>query len=361
MRILVTGGCGFIGSHVVDALVTAGHDVWVLDGLVRQAHPWFREWKPTGNNDLPPTWNSALPEDRLLYAGSESHQDIGVVLRSSLTRTPPEVVIHLAARVGVGQSQYQGPLYYRDNVVDTALLLETLREDVFRTALKRIVVASSMSVYGEGASVNGYPIPTTEGHPTRPTSIYAHTKLVQEQMVHLWGVTNWKQTIALRFFNTYGPRQTLVNPYTGVVAIFLNRARNNLPLVVYEDGSQMRSFCYVTDVASAVARVGDCMSYTDMDYTMNVCGGHVSILDLARRISSNVQITSSIRFGDVKHCIGDSSSINRWVSWVPKIGLDEGLRLTKDWAEKQPLAPDEFDRAQQELRDNRLVVEGTRV
>src|SRR5687768_11767093 len=261
MNILVTGGAGFIGSHLVDALVAAGHRVRVLDLLVSQVH---------GENS---------PQ----YLHPEAEFIHGDVCDTALLHTALDgidAVYHEAAEVGVGQSMYEIQRYVRANDMGTAALLEVLVER--RQPLRKLIVASSMSIYGEGAytcSVCGVvapqlrpaeqlrerrwelecsacqaklsPRPTPEDKPLFPTSVYAITKQDQEQFCLVVGRAYGIPTVALRYFNVYGPRQALSNPYTGVCAIFSSRLLNDQPPMIFEDGEQTRDFVHVSDIVQA--------------------------------------------------------------------------------------------------------------
>ena len=253
-HVLVTGGAGFIGSHLADELLRSGHRVRVLDSLVEQVH---------GQAQRP----GYLDEEAELIAGDVRDAD---VLRSALEGV--DSVVHLAARVGVGQSMYEPAEYAAANTAGTGVLLEAL----FNHPVRKLVVASSMSIYGEGAYEPApaqertreqlergdweprgpndeqlEPVPTPETKEPSLASIYALTKYDQERMCLLYGTAYDVPAVALRFFNVYGPRQALSNPYTGALAIFASRLLNDRAPVVYEDGDQRRDFVNVADVARA--------------------------------------------------------------------------------------------------------------
>src|SRR5579859_6543911 len=266
-HVLVLGGAGFIGSHLVDALVARGHQVRVLDSLVPQVHGP----QPGGPDGRP----------RHVHPAAEFIQaDIadGPALRRALSGV--DVVFHEAAEVGVGQSMYEIVRYTRANTLGTAVLLELLAAD--RGRVRKLIVASSMSIYGEGTYAcpeHGtiYPRPrplrqlrehdwkmrcpvctrpatpqaTDEEKPLGPTSIYAINKRDQEEMCLVAGRAYGIPTVALRYFNTYGPRQALSNPYTGVAAIFSGRLLNDKPPLIFEDGNQQRDFIHVSDIVQA--------------------------------------------------------------------------------------------------------------
>ncbi len=270
-RVLITGGAGFIGSHVAESLLAAGHEVRVYDSLVEQVHG--------GRGPV------NVPDEAEFVLGDV--RDSGA-LRRALRGV--DAIVHHAAEVGVGQSMYQISRYVDGNTGGTGVLLELLANE--RHQVERIVVASSMSVYGEGAyrceqhgvvhprprgdlqlgardwdmrcpecTQRVSPVPTPESKPLQPASIYAISKLDQELMCLAVGRAYDIGVVALRYFNTYGPRQALSNPYTGVAAIFSSRLMNGQPALVFEDGAQLRDFVHVQDVARgdrARARVTRC-------------------------------------------------------------------------------------------------------
>src|SRR5215212_2597669 len=304
--ILVTGGAGFIGSHLADELVERGRRVRVLDNLTDQVHGGVER-----------------PE----YLNDDVELIVGDVRDRSLVREALEgvdAVVHLAARVGVGQSMYEMAEYVGANSHGTAILLEALLD----RPVRKLLVASSMSIYGEGAydpapatertiadlearrweprGPNGEeltPVPTPETKPPANSSIYALTKYDQERMCLVFGDAYGVPTVALRFFNVYGPRQALSNPYTGVLAIFASRVLNGNPPLVYEDGGQRRDFVNVKDVARA------CLLALDRDRAdgraVNVGSGRsVTVTDIGRKLGEVLgveeiepEVTSTFRTG----------------------------------------------------------------
>src|SRR3990167_4543456 len=244
LKVVVTGSEGFIAQHVIRKLRALGHEVIGIDSLEFQVHQ-VEAYK----------YKQKSEACRFLhgFSGSWSH-----VYESS------DAVIHLGAAVGVGQSMYQPAEYVEKNSHDTARMLEEIKGKT-----KRLVVASSMSIYGEGPSNIGKPIPTHELWGPNLNNVYALTKYDQEQLCLIMGRAYGVPTTALRFFNVYGPGQSLNNPYTGVLAIFASRLLNDKPPVIYEDGHQSRDFIHVDDIANAVAQAAT----TDMPGTYNVGTG----------------------------------------------------------------------------------------
>lgn len=318
MKATVTGSEGFIGQHVVRKLIALGHEVVGVDGMHSQVH---RTIKPS--------------QDYEFY-----NAEVG---RYEFWKDDSEVVIHLAAKVGVGQSMYEIGDYVQKNTGETASMLEQL----YHNKPKRLVVASSMSVYGEGGDH-----PVSETRPVDLRSIYALTKYDQEQMCLIWGRAYKVPTVALRFFNTYGPGQSLNNPYTGVMAIFASRLLNGNPPVIYGDGTQARDFIHVDDVANAVVHAAT----KDIDSGIyNVGTGHsTSISDVARRMRNclnpavEINVTHKPREGDIQRCIADRRKLEN-TGWCPIVRFGFGLTQYCDWLLKQPKPTDRFDDAHKEL------------
>ena len=368
MKILVTGGAGFIGSHLVDALVQKGHTVRVLDVLEPQVHG---EKKPAYlNAKAEYLWGDVRDRRRLLQALE------GI-----------EGVFHEAAQVGVGQSMYEIERYMDHNVLGTAILLDVIVNE--RLRLKKLVVASSMSIYGEGSyscaacgpvypsiraeeqlkekrwemscprcGKSASPAPTSEEKPLAPTSIYAVSKRDQEESVLAVGRAYGIPSVALRYFNVYGPRQALSNPYTGVCAIFSARIKNGNPPLLFEDGLQSRDFVHVTDVAQA-----NLLALENPDannQALNVGTGRpTTVLDIARTLaklygrSVEPQLAQKFRAGDIRHCTADISKIQA-LGFRPRVALEEGLRELVKWGQGVE-AVDRVDRAARELEERGLT------
>jgi len=368
--VLVTGGAGFIGSHLVDALVEKGYEVRILDNLDPQVHT--REEKP----------DYLAPEAEFIEGDVRDEESVIKALEGI------EVVFHLAAAVGVGQSMYQIKHYMQVNTLGTAVLLEHILED--KSEVKKLIVASSMSIYGEGAylcpecgvvypmlrsdeqlksgrwemlcpkcgKVVG-PIPTPEDKPLYPTSIYAISKRDQEEMCLTVGRAYGLPTVALRYFNVYGPRQSLNNPYTGVAAIFSSRIKNNNPPPIYEDGLQTRDFVYVKDIVKASILS---MEKHKANYkALNVgTGKPVSIREVAETLiklygkSIKPKIMNRYRSGDIRHCYADISKIKK-LGFKPEYSFEEGMKELVSWAQSQE-AVDMTEKAMKELVEHGLVM-----
>jgi dTDP-L-rhamnose 4-epimerase len=364
VKILVTGGAGFIGSHLVDALVSAGHRVRVLDNLDPQVH---------GAGAVRPAHLHPAAE---LQVGDV--RDRNAVARAL---DGVEAVFHEAAAVGVGQSMYQIEHYVSVNSVGAAVLLEGIVER--RRQLRKLVVASSMSIYGEGAyqapdgrrvhpplrteaalaarhfelrdagGLDLAPLGTPEDKPLQPTSIYAITKRDHEEMFLAVGAAYDIPVVALRYFNVYGTRQALSNPYTGVVAIFSSRLLNRRPPLVYEDGRQTRDFVHVSDIVQANLLALDSEAAGGRIYNVGT-GRATSVLQVAEMLSELLDfgekpgVLGQYRAGDIRHCVADISRIQRELGYRPRVAFADGLRELLAWLRTQS-ADDAVDAAGDEL------------
>lgn len=371
-QVLVTGGAGFIGTHVARDLLEHGYRVRVLDRLVDQVH---------GDGD---GWPAHLPPAAERYRGSVADRRR---LREALDGT--DAVIHLAARVGVGQSMYEVADYTRTNNVGTAILMEELVE----AGVGRLVVASSMSVYGEGAYVDGdgrrveasprsgeqlerrewevagpsgdalEPRPTPEDEPPDLASVYALSKFDQERLCLMLGEAYDVPAVALRLFNVYGRHQALSNPYTGVLAIFGSRLLNGEPPLVYEDGLQRRDFVHVSDVARAFRLALEADEPPAGERVVNIGSGTSrTVRSVAERMAEAAgvphlepEITGRYRRGDIRHCFADVSRANRVLGYEPRVGFREGVAELAEWLVEQE-AEDGVEEANRELAERGLVV-----
>jgi dTDP-L-rhamnose 4-epimerase len=362
-HVLITGGAGFIGSHLADQLLAAGHRVRALDNLSPQVH---------GPDAVAPA-----------YLDREVELVVGDVRDPQACRRALDgidVVFHLAARVGVGQSMYEIARYTEVNNDGTATLLEAAVE----SPIERLVVASSMSIYGEGLyrdadgqevtigerslaqlrdgdwEVRGpdgailEPIPTPESKPPALASIYALSKYDQERMCLVVGRAYRVPTVALRFFNVYGPRQALSNPYTGVLAIFASRLLNGRPPLVNEDGRQRRDFVSVHDVARACRLAMTVEAATDGVFNIGSGTAH-SVLEVAQRTAAalersdlRAEITGKFRVGDIRHCFADIDLAQRVLGYEPRVAFEDGLRELAGWLDGQE-AIDRVESARAEL------------
>ena len=374
-HILITGGAGFIGTHLSRLALGSGHQVTVLDNLSPQVH---------GQGAVgfePPKGASFIRGD--------------VTLRDDLERAVRGVdtIVHLAAETGTGQSMYEIDRYYGVNVQGTALLFDVLANAGHDVS--NFVLASSRSVYGEGAYLCStcepdgrrcFPDPrsprqlaasdwsprcqecgdvvrptaTRESDRLSPASIYATTKLAQEHLVSVACRAQGLAHTILRFQNVFGEGQSLTNPYTGILSIFSTRARLGLPLPIFEDGEETRDFIHVADVADAILK---CVEHpNDHGLTINVGSGQpTSILSIAKLLcrtmnaTSDLEITGQYRVGDIRHNFADISLIGKAMGFEPRVSIDDGMRRFCDWIVTQPVPQDLLDKANNELKERNLL------
>jgi dTDP-L-rhamnose 4-epimerase len=361
---LVTGGAGFIGRYLCKELLSQGHQVRVLDSFVPQVH-----------GGAP----STLPVEVELISGDVREPTL---IRRALQDI--DGVFHLAAEVGVGQSMYEISRYVGGNDYATAVLLE----EMARSQVQRLVVASSMSVYGEGlyedetgqrhsavrrslkdaSGGQGWdptgpdgerltPVPTDETKPVDLASIYALTKYVQERSCLIIGQAYGIQTVALRLFNVFGPGQALSNPYTGVLANFGARLLNDQKPLIFEDGQQKRDFVHVRDVAKAFALAMHAGGVNGQ--VLNIGSGQsYTIAEVARLLAEAVdredltpEIMGKARAGDIRHCFSDISRARELLGFVPAHRLEDSMSEMAGWlASSQAVDGGEDARRQLEAR-----------
>ncbi|HEX2967731.1 MAG TPA: NAD-dependent epimerase/dehydratase family protein [Bacteroidales bacterium] len=369
-EVLITGGAGFIGSHLCDELLRKGYNVKVLDNLSEQVH---------GRDRQRPEYLD--PSVELIIGDVRDAEAVGKALENT------DIVYHFAAKVGVGQSMYEIAGYTDVNNTGTAVLLEAL----IKKPVEKLIVASSMSVYGEGLykKTDGeiipgferklddlrqgkwelydeknnvlHPVPTNEEKAASLSSVYALSKFDQERLCLLTGRSYGIPVTALRFFNVYGTRQALSNPYTGVLAIFASRLLNGNKPLVYEDGNQKRDFVNVKDVARACVLA--CERSETNGEVINIGSGKAyPIVEIAGRLASVMNmpelkpvITSNYRAGDIRHCYSDISKAKHLLGYSPEVDLETGLKELTDWLSRQQ-AVDGFETAGRELESRGLIV-----
>lgn len=375
-RILVTGGAGFIGSHLVPALLAQGHELRILDSLSPQIHGAV----PEGTG-----WLNTTP-------GLEFQRG-SVTVREDLARAIDgiEAIVHLASETGTGQSMYEISRYAQENVQGTAELMQVLATTPGH-AVQRVLLASSRSVYGEGAYLRASDgqrltpaarsaaalkshqwdptcpdsgevlqlVATREEDRTAPSSIYAATKLMQEDLLRITCDSTGIGYGILRLQNVYGEGQSLKNPYTGILSIFSTKIRRGLELPIFEDGLESRDFVHVSDVAAAFAAALACPKAPDT--VINVGSGRAtSVLEMATALARafdatpNTRITGEYRLGDIRHNAADITRLHDILGLEPQIDLQQGLNRFATWVQDQPLPEDLLAQANAELKARNMM------
>ncbi|WP_136526725.1 NAD-dependent epimerase/dehydratase family protein [Geomonas ferrireducens] len=369
--VLITGGAGFIGSHLADELLRHGYRVRVLDSLVPQVH---------GPGGRRPAYLD--PEVELIKGDVRDARAVKKALAGTAA------VFHFAAMVGVGQSMYEIEQYTSVNNCGTAVLLEEMAR---ARGSRKLIVASSMSIYGEGryrdGSGNSYddimrdieqlrcgswepcaanreplvPVPTPEEKAPSLASVYALSKYDQERMALIVGNCYRIPVVALRFFNVYGTRQALSNPYTGVLAIFASRLMNGNAPRIFEDGLQQRDFVSVRDVAVACRLAMEVDPKKQSLFNIG-SGASISVLQLLERFcrvlnctTIEPEITGSYRAGDIRHCFADITAAREVLGYAPRVGFEEGLTELASWLEGE-VAVDRVAEAHAELAQRGLTL-----
>lgn len=368
-KVLITGGAGFIGSHLADELLAHGYQVRVLDSLEPQVHGEARKRPDYLHRDV-----------ELIVGDVNDRAKVDQALQGA------DAVFHFAAAVGVGQSMYEVAQYTHVNNLGTAVLLEAL----IARPVQRLIVASSMSLYGEGLYRNAagevrtvgertldqlkrgewefrdggatlQPAPTPEDKPPALASVYALSKFDQERLCLMIGRAYNIPTAALRFFNAYGPRQALSNPYTGVLAIFASRLLNDNPPAIFEDGHQQRDFVSVYDLARGCRQALETPAAAGEVFNLGSGEPH-TVRDVAARLAKVMgkehivpEILGKYRVGDIRHCYADISKAQRVLGYAPQIRLEDGLAELSAWLAGQA-AVDRVAQASAELSARGLTV-----
>jgi len=371
MKAVITGGAGFLGSHLVDTLVARGDDVVVYDTLVPQVH-----------RDGPPRWLHPAARYVIADPRTDSFAD---------DCSGADALVHLAAATGTGQSMYEAASYTRDNAELTAAIGDLLVDR--RIEVGRVIFASSRAVYGEGTKLCvscgvvhpgprvvtdlraqrwesrclhcGEPTtwaPTSEAHPTCPVSVYGATKLFGEQVLAMAAADAGTPLTTLRFFNLYGARQTPANPYVGVVAVFAAAVADGRPIRLFEDGEVVRDFCHVSDAVAAVVRALDV--YTPVVDVLNVGSGVATTLrQLAESAATAhrgrpgpwpMTVTGQTRSGDLRSCVADLTRMTERLGWAPHVSLVDGLGDVLRYVPGQQAA--DIDDALHELAQRGLLI-----
>lgn len=374
MKVLVTGGAGFVGSPVVDRLLDHGHAVTVLDNLSPQIHS-------------APSFSATQRDNATCIQADVRDSD---ALREALVGA--EAVVHLAAETGTGQSMYNIRHYSDVNTLGTAALLDLLVNEP--STVRRFVLASSRAVYGEGQYHCAHcgivhpstrpaeqlarheweivcpvcggpaePVPTREDALLQPQSIYASTKQTQEQLVAITCHAREIESVVLRYQNVYGPGQSLTNPYTGIISIFLSLITEGKPLLLFEDGLPSRDFVFIDDVAAATVAAVEMPGVGNS--TINVGAGvRTSVREVAETLAATLgvipraEICEKYRVGDIRHCYADITRLRGQLGYTPQTEFAEGIRRFVGWAATQREvvghAAERFARAQRELTTRKL-------
>ncbi len=374
MKVLVTGGAGFVGGHVVDCLLAHGHAVTVLDNLSPQIHSTA-------------SFSAVQRASATCIQADVRDSD---ALRGALADA--EAVVHLAAETGTGQSMYNIRHYSDVNTIGTAALLDLLMNEP--STVRRFVLASSRAVYGEGqyrcpqcgtihpptrpaeqlarheweivcpiCGSLAEPVPTREDALLQPQSIYASTKQTQEQLVTIACHAREIESVVLRYQNVYGPGQSLTNPYTGIISIFFSLIAEGKPLLLFEDGLPSRDFVFIDDVAAATVAAVEVPGIGNS--TINVGAGvRTSVRDVAEALYTvletepRAEVCENYRVGDIRHCYADIMLLREQLDYTPQVDFAEGIRRFVIWASTQQEAvghaAERFARAQSELITRKL-------
>jgi dTDP-L-rhamnose 4-epimerase len=385
MNVLITGGAGFIGSHLARRLIRENYNVTILDNMSPQIH---------GNRT---THSEQEVAGRILNNTDYPSEKLKVLIgdvRNKLAFTEAleqqEVVVHLAAETGTGQSMHEVERYEDTNLKGTAILMDYLVNDK-SSRVRKLVVASSRAIYGEGkysCQVCGivYPesrrsidmiagrfepycpicngtccsLPTDESSALHPSSFYGLSKQVQEQMTLLFAQTLDISGLALRYQNVYGPGQSLNNPYTGILAIFSNQARMNQMINIFEDGKESRDFVYIDDVVEATWRV-ICPEVEGVAAINVGSGERTTVCEVVQEIirffdsNSSISITGAFRKGDIRHNVADLSKLKSVTNFEPKWNFTDGVREFLMWVESQKIVVGKYEKSLDEIRQKGLM------
>ncbi len=373
-KILITGGAGFIGSHLVQRLYAEGCELVVLDNLNPQIH---------GNQGKSETF-AAIEGKCIFFKGDvQNREDWKSVLPGV------EQIIHLAAETGTGQSMYESERYTLVNCKATAVLADLLGNRQYQ--VRSLIMASSRAVYGEGkyscithgivypqvrseanmsvglfectCPICGVPVnvqPTDEFSAVNPLSVYGLTKYFQENIMKTICASIDITYTALRFQNVYGPGQSMVNPYTGIISIFSNRLKENKEIYIFEDGKESRDFVYIDDVVDAV-----CLALHKQDgqsRLLNIgTGVMTSVMEVSQTLKamaqskSNIIVTGQFRKGDIRHNFADLAAAKREIAFIPKVSFKEGIAAFMSWAKNQKGDGEGYETSLKELAQKGLL------
>lgn len=375
MRILITGGAGFIGSRLALRLVQSGHEVRTLDSLQPQVH---------GDDPEQSDGYLAVREATEFLRGSVTDREL---MERALR--DQEVVVHLAAETGTGQSMYQIAHYSDVNIGATAMLLDILANQ--EHCVNRVVVASSRSIYGEGryrtpAGDYVYPgaraeadmargafevthpgidgplelVATDEDSRIHPSSVYGITKQVQEQLVMTVCPSIGVEGVALRYQNVFGPGQSLSNPYTGILSIFSNLMMQGKPINIFEDGEESRDFVFVDDVVEATALAIEHPAAANQVFNVGT-GQPVSVMHVAKTLAMlleadvPIEVSGNFRLGDIRHNFADMTKIADALQFKPAYDFERGIAELAAWAKASGPRQTGYERSLAEMREKGLM------
>lgn len=375
-KILITGGAGFIGSNLALHLLQKGNNVTVLDNLSEQIHCDKPE-------ETSPLYNSIKGKVNFIKGTVTSKADWQKAIADN------EVIVHLAAETGTGQSMYQVSHYVDTNIGGTAIMLDMLANN--KTNVQKVVIASSRAIYGEGKYLsaelgavypphrkaadmdNGrfeviYPgaatplqlVATDEDSIIHPSSVYGITKQNQEQMVMLVCKSLGIAGVAFRYQNVYGPGQSLSNPYTGILSIFSTLIKNKKPINIFEDGKESRDFVYIDDVVAATA-LGIEKQEADGEIFNVGTGTPVTVMEVAQQLVKQygidvpLQVTGNYRLGDIRHNYANTNKIGRLLGFKPSVSFAEGIKRFTDWVNSQAITESKYDQSVQEMKAKGLM------
>lgn len=372
MRVLITGGAGFIGSNVALRLIEKGYDVTVLDNLSEQIH---------GSNpdQTSPLYCSIKDKVRFVKGDVIDRETLALAIEGS------DYVIHFAAETGTGQSMYEIKRYVDVNIGGTALLLDLLTNTPHH--VKRVVVAESRAVYGEGkynCSKCGDVYPTerraedmdkgdfechcpkcggrvelratTEDSVVHPSSVYGIGKQVQGQLVHLICKNIGVESVSFRYQNVYGPGQSLTNPYTGILSIFSNRIKNHKEINIFEDGRESRDFVYIDDVVTATMAGMETPEANGHVFNIGT-GISTDVLTVAQTLCRHygievpLNISGNYRLGDIRHNYADITLAKQILGFEPKWSFDAGINQFTKWVNRQELQIDNYEASLAEMKE----------
>ena len=376
MKILITGGAGFIGSNLVNLLSNLNYEITVIDSLLKQVH---------GKSQESFSYCQILGKCKFVKSDVNDNSVFKRLLLDS------EILIHLASQTGTGQSMYEKDLYEKSNVIGTENIYKLLNEN--RNNIKKIILTSSRSVYGEGeyeyldgtsytnskfkrnkldsredfdfycykTNKKLRPIATKETSRLAPKSYYAETKLKQEHIVKKINKELGIDCIILRLQNVYGEGQSLINPYTGILSIFSNRILTSSRIEIFEDGQQTRDFVHVSDVVSIIKKIIDDEVKNKLLIYNVGSGSHTKIIDVVENLyeylkkKKNYVVTGKHRKGDIRHNFSDISKIKNDYKFSISVDFNEGINRYIDWVKNQDIVENNYENTLNELRQKGLL------